>query len=57
MGGARSRVPLTFDKDFGELAWHVGLPAFYYMFRLPVPPAEQLAQILLRHPNASRLPK
>ena len=22
-----ARVLLTFDKDFGELAWHVGLPA------------------------------
>jgi predicted nuclease of predicted toxin-antitoxin system len=38
-----ARVLLTFDKDFGELAWHVGLPASsgVVLFRLPTPiPAE-----------------
>jgi predicted nuclease of predicted toxin-antitoxin system len=26
------RVLLTFDKDFGELAWHFGLPAHLELF-------------------------
>jgi hypothetical protein len=35
------RVILTFDKDFGELAWRVGLPASsgIVLFRLPMPAA------------------
>jgi len=35
------RVVLTFDKDFGELAWRFGLPASsgVVLFRLPMPPA------------------
>ena len=35
------RVLLTFDQDFGELAWRVGLPAScgIMLFRLPIPPA------------------
>jgi predicted nuclease of predicted toxin-antitoxin system len=35
------RVLLTFDKDFGELAWRIGLPASsgVILFRLPMPPA------------------
>jgi hypothetical protein len=35
------RVVLTFDKDFGELAWRAGLPATsgIVLFRLPMPPA------------------
>jgi predicted nuclease of predicted toxin-antitoxin system len=38
------RVLLTFDKDFGELAWRVGLPAScgVVLFRLPMPPAAQV---------------
>jgi predicted nuclease of predicted toxin-antitoxin system len=34
------RVLLTFDKDFGELAWRSGLPASagIVLFRLPMPP-------------------
>jgi predicted nuclease of predicted toxin-antitoxin system len=33
------RVLLTVDKDFGELAWRVGLPAScgIVLFRLPMP--------------------
>jgi len=34
-----NRVLLTFDKDFGELAWRAGLPptAGIVLFRLPMP--------------------
>lgn len=34
-----NRVLLTFDKDFGELAWRAGLPATagIVLFRLPMP--------------------
>jgi hypothetical protein len=41
-------VLLTFDKDFGELAWHVGLPASsgVVLFRLPMPPADRVGVIL-----------
>jgi predicted nuclease of predicted toxin-antitoxin system len=33
------RILLTFDKDFGELAWRAGLPASsgIILFRLPMP--------------------
>jgi Domain of unknown function (DUF5615) len=33
------RVLLTFDKDFGDLAWNYGLPANcgIVLFRLPIP--------------------
>ena len=43
-----SRVLLTFDKDFGELAWRVGLPAScgVVLFRLPMPPAAKVGAIL-----------
>ena len=42
------RVLLTFDKDFGELAWRVGLPAScgIVLFRLPMPPAAEVGTIL-----------
>jgi len=35
------RVLLTFDRDFGELAWRMGLTATsgIVLFRLPMPPA------------------
>jgi len=48
------RVLLTFDKDFGELAWGAGLPAAcgVILFRLPMPrPAaagQTLADIVMR---------
>jgi hypothetical protein len=34
------RILVTFDKDFGELAWRVGLPATsgVVLFRVPMPP-------------------
>ncbi|MGP1676888.1 MAG: DUF5615 family PIN-like protein [Giesbergeria sp.] len=34
-----NRVLLTFDKDFGELAWRAGLPATagIVLFRIPMP--------------------
>ena len=34
------RVLLTFDQDFGELAWRAGLPATcgIVLFRMPMPP-------------------
>jgi predicted nuclease of predicted toxin-antitoxin system len=42
------RVLLTFDKDFGELAWRVGLPASsgIVLFRLPMPSAARVGAIL-----------
>jgi len=41
-------VGITFDKDFGELAWRVGLPAScgIVLFRLPMPPAAKVGAIL-----------
>ena len=43
-----SRVVLTFDKDFGELAWRLGLPASsgVMLFRLPMPPAAKVGAVL-----------
>ena len=42
------RVLLTFDKDFGELAWRVGLPAVsgIILFRLPMPAATKAGAVL-----------
>ncbi len=44
------RVVLTFDKDFGELAWRAGLPADckIILFRLAVPAARDAGAILAR---------
>jgi predicted nuclease of predicted toxin-antitoxin system len=50
---AEQRVLLTFDKDFGELAWRFGLPAQcgIVLLRLPMPSAavvgSKIAQILV----------
>ena len=43
-----ARVLLTFDKDFGELAWHVGLPASsgVVLFRVPMPAAGEVGAVL-----------
>lgn len=43
-----ARVLLTFDKDFGELAWHARLPADcgVILFRLPMPRPPLAGQIL-----------
>ncbi len=39
-----SRILLTFDKDFGELAWREKLPASsgIILFRIPIPPPDQV---------------
>jgi len=47
-----SRVLVTFDKDFGELAYHAGLPAscgvilFRFVFQSPSRIAERVVSIL-----------
>jgi predicted nuclease of predicted toxin-antitoxin system len=43
-----NRVLLTFDRDFGELAWRVGLPAScgIVLFRVPMPAAAEVGEIL-----------
>jgi predicted nuclease of predicted toxin-antitoxin system len=42
------RIILTFDKDFGELAWRAGLPAAsgVVLFRLPMPAAADAGAVL-----------
>jgi hypothetical protein len=42
------RVLLTFDKDFGELAWRHGLPAScgIVLFRVPMPPPAAVGSAL-----------
>jgi predicted nuclease of predicted toxin-antitoxin system len=42
------RVLLTFDKDFGELTWRVGLPApcGIVLFRLPMPSPAMVGTML-----------
>jgi predicted nuclease of predicted toxin-antitoxin system len=48
MAEREGRVLLTFDKDFGELAWRVGLPAScgIVLLRLPMPSAAEAGAIL-----------
>ncbi len=43
-----NRILLTFDKDFGELAWRAGLPATagVILFRLPMPSAAAVGATL-----------
>jgi predicted nuclease of predicted toxin-antitoxin system len=43
------RVLLTFDQDFGELAWRARLPATcgIVLFRLPMPTAAEIAAVLV----------
>jgi predicted nuclease of predicted toxin-antitoxin system len=38
-----NRILLTFDKDFGELAWRAKLPAAsgIILFRIPMPPPDR----------------
>lgn len=45
-----SRILLTFDKDFGELAWRIGLPASsgIVLFRLPMPTAAGIGAALAK---------
>jgi predicted nuclease of predicted toxin-antitoxin system len=42
------RVLVTFDQDFGELAWRAGLPASCGIvpFRMPMPPASEVGATL-----------
>jgi predicted nuclease of predicted toxin-antitoxin system len=42
------RVLLTFDQDFGELAWRAGLPAScgIVLFRIPMPAATDLGSMI-----------
>lgn len=47
-----NRIVLTFDKDFGELAWRSALPATcgIVLFRMPLPMAnavEMLAELII----------
>ena len=43
-----TRILLTFDKDFGELAWHHHLPATcgIILFRLPMPSPGTVGRML-----------
>jgi predicted nuclease of predicted toxin-antitoxin system len=43
-----TRVLLTFDQDFGELAWRAGLPAAcgIVLFRMPMPAATKVGVAL-----------
>jgi hypothetical protein len=43
-----ARVLLTFDKDFGELAWRARLPAScgIILLRIPMPPAGRAAKAI-----------
>ena len=47
-GEREKRVLLTFDKDFGELAWHARLPAScgIVLFRMPMPAPAQVGAAL-----------
>jgi len=44
------RILLTFDKDFGELAWRERLPAVcgVVLFRLPMPVPTDVGRVLLK---------
>jgi predicted nuclease of predicted toxin-antitoxin system len=44
-----ARIILTFDKDFGELAWRANLPASagVVLFRLPMPAAAEVGAVLV----------
>lgn len=43
-----ARILVTFDKDFGELAWRAGLPAAcgVVLFRLPMPKPADAGRVL-----------
>ena len=43
-----NRILLTFDKDFGELAWRAGLPANagIVLFRIPMPSSVDVGQAI-----------
>jgi predicted nuclease of predicted toxin-antitoxin system len=46
---AEARILLTFDKDFGELAFRIGLPASsgVILFRIPTPSAEYVTRVVI----------
>ncbi len=46
---AEERVLLTFDKDFGELAFHKELPAScgIILFRIPAPSSSYIARMAI----------
>lgn len=46
---AEGRILITFDKDFGELAFHSHLPAAcgVILFRVEMPSAEYIAQLVI----------
>ena len=48
MAESDRRILLTFDKDFGELAWRAGLPPScgVILFRVPTPPAVSIGAAL-----------
>lgn len=50
---AENRLLVTFDKDFGELAFHYGLPATsgIILFRLTPNPIKVLVSIIVRTIN------
>jgi predicted nuclease of predicted toxin-antitoxin system len=45
---SEERILLTFDKDFGELAWRAKLPATcgIVLFRIPMPPPDRVGSVL-----------
>lgn len=45
---SEARVLVTFDKDFGELAWRAGLPSDcgVVLFRLPMPLPDEVDRII-----------
>lgn len=51
-----NRILLTFDKDFGELAWRSRLPAScgIVLFRLPMPPASNVGGVIASIVTARR---
>ena len=54
-----ARVLLTFDKDFGELAWRSGLPAScgIVLFRLPALGPAGVGKIIASRILRDRLPR
>jgi predicted nuclease of predicted toxin-antitoxin system len=53
---AEARILLTFDKDFGELAFRAGLPASsgIILFRIPLASPSQAARIAVRSVESRR---
>jgi predicted nuclease of predicted toxin-antitoxin system len=49
-----NRVLITFDKDFGELAFHANLPAQYgiILFRIAMPSSSHIARFVVAAINS-----